>query len=66
MSEYAEGLPLFVQGSHLERMDVRLNNYVGHRLENPNLIARRNLETERQCDVEGGLDMKLGKPKSDS
>lgn len=26
---------------------------VTHQLENPNLIARRNLEAERQCDAEG-------------
>lgn len=44
-------------------MKIRLNNYVGHRLENSNLIARRNPEAEKQCDVERGLDLKLGKPR---
>lgn len=51
---------------HLERMKMRLKTYVGHRLQNPLLIARRYLEVERQCDVEGGLDLKFGKPWSES
>lgn len=47
-------------------MKMRLKNYVGHRLRNPHLIARRDLKVERQCDVEGGLDLKFGKPRSES
>lgn len=46
-------------------MKMRLKNYVGHRLRNPLLIARRDLKVERQCDV-GGLDLKFGKPRSES
>lgn len=52
VGEYTEGLPFCVQNSYLERMKM-LNNYIGHRFENPNLMARRNLETKQQCNIRG-------------
>ena len=61
VGEYTEGLPFCVQSSYLGAM--KMSDYVGHRQETPKLIARRNLEVERQCCKK---DLKPGKSRLES
>lgn len=55
-------LPFCVQSSCLERMKARQNNCVGHMLENPNLITRRNLEIKAAW-YRRRVEFKVGKTR---
>lgn len=48
VGEYTESLPFYVPEFIFRKNERRLNNCIGNRFENPNLIARRNLGMKQQ------------------